>query len=65
MWQKVQKLLTTIGQRRRRATSSGKQPDVIVHDPSAAGPRDLDDVFRDEDVQRRVAELIAASKKRD
>jgi hypothetical protein len=34
-------------------------PEVIVHDPAAQGPQDLDDVFRDRKVQERVAETIA------
>jgi hypothetical protein len=59
MWQKAKKLLALIPWRRPRAN-----PEVIVHDPSAARPQDLDDVFRNEDIQRRVAELIAASKKK-
>ncbi|MBX9776297.1 MAG: hypothetical protein K2Y71_18110 [Xanthobacteraceae bacterium] len=60
MWQKAKKLFAFFPWRR-----SSVSPEVIVHDPSAAGPQDLDDVFRNEDVQRRVADLIAASKKKD
>jgi hypothetical protein len=44
-----------------RKAEAGKPelPEVIVHDPAAQGPQDLDDVFRDRKVQERVAETIA------
>jgi hypothetical protein len=34
---------------------------VIVHDPDAERPRDLDDPFFDPKVQSRMAEVIASS----
>ena len=34
---------------------------VLVHDPAAARPHDLDDTFFDPLVQRRVATLIAGA----
>jgi hypothetical protein len=40
---------------------SRRVPPVIVHDPRAAGPRDLDDVFQDPDVHTRVGSVIAES----
>lgn len=36
-------------------------PDVIVHDPDASRPRDLDDSFHDPEIQSRVAKVIARS----
>ena len=43
-------------------TEPAKQPatpPVIVHDPAARGPHDLDDPFFDGEVQARVADVIA------
>lgn len=34
-------------------------PAVIVHDPAAAAPHDLDDPFFDRGVQARMADVIA------
>lgn len=36
-------------------------PEVIVHDPEAAQPHDLDDPFFDRRVQSRMADVIAHS----
>ena len=36
-------------------------PEVIVHDPKAKLPRDLDDPFFDARVQSRMADVIANS----
>jgi hypothetical protein len=36
-------------------------PEVIVHDPEAKLPHDLDDPFFDRDVQLRMADVIAHS----
>jgi len=36
-------------------------PKVLLHDPAAARPHDLDDPFFDPKVQRRVADLIAGA----
>jgi hypothetical protein len=36
-------------------------PEVIVHDPAAQRPHDLDDPFHDAQVQARVADVIADS----
>jgi hypothetical protein len=33
-------------------------PEVIIHDPKAQGPRDLDDPFLDPQAQARVGDLI-------
>jgi hypothetical protein len=37
------------------------QPEVIVHDPAAEGPHDLDDPFFDPKVQSRIADVIAGN----
>jgi hypothetical protein len=60
--------IQTLSQRLRRLWSgdadtpatSSDAPAVIVHDPAAQGPRDLDDPFFDRDVQARAADLIAS-----
>ena len=36
-------------------------PDVLLHDPAASRPHDLDDPFFDPKVQRRVADFIAGA----
>jgi hypothetical protein len=38
-------------------------PPVIVHDPSADGPKNLDDPFTDETVQANVGRVIASAAK--
>ena len=37
--------------------------EVIVHDPGAAGPHDLDDPFFDPKIQARIASVIANNAK--
>ena len=39
-------------------------PEVIVHDPGAERPHDLDDPFFDPKVQSRMAGVIAGSAKK-
>jgi len=39
-------------------------PEVIIHDPGAAEPHDLDDPFFDPEVQARMAAVIANYAKR-
>jgi hypothetical protein len=39
-------------------------PEVIVHDPGAARPHDLDDPFFDPEVQARMANVIAINAKK-
>lgn len=39
--------------------SEPEYPEVIVHDPAAQQPRDLDDPFFDSGVQTRIARVIA------
>ena len=34
-------------------------PEVVIHDPGADGPHDLDDPFFDPKVQSRMADVIA------
>lgn len=41
------------------AAPQAPPPEVIVHDPGAEGPRDLDDPFFDPKVQSRMAGVIA------
>jgi hypothetical protein len=36
-------------------------PEVIVHDPDAQRPHDLDDPFFDQGVQSRIAAVIASN----
>jgi len=43
-------------QQSHRAKSS---PEVIIHDPAARRPHDLDDPFFDPKVQSRIADVIA------
>jgi hypothetical protein len=40
-------------------------PEVIVHDPDAARPHDLDDPFFDPEVQARMASVIANNAKKN
>jgi hypothetical protein len=54
----VRKFWSTIqGQR----VAAPQPPAMIVHDPDAERPRDLDDPFFDPKVQSRMAEVIANS----
>jgi hypothetical protein len=39
--------------------SSAHVAKVIVHDPAAGGPKNLDDPFHDPQAQQRAGELIA------
>ena len=41
------------------APANPEHPEVIVHDPAAQGPHDLDDPFFDSRVQSRMADVIA------
>jgi len=38
-----------------------EHPEVIVHDPAAHAPHDLDDPFFDSKVQSRIADVIASA----
>ena len=49
------------GQDAVRASAS---PEVIIHDPDAERPHDLDDPFFDPKVQSRMAGVIADSAKK-
>ena len=40
-------------------------PEVIVHDPGAERPHDLDDPFFDPKVQSRIADVIANNAKKN
>jgi len=40
-------------------TKQKTSPEVIVHDPAAQRPHDLDDPFFDPKVQSRIADVIA------
>jgi hypothetical protein len=39
-------------------------PDVIIHDPAATAPQDLDDPFLDPTAQARAAELISKGQRK-
>jgi hypothetical protein len=59
IWTKIHKMWSA----RRRRRSGEPVPDVLIHDPSATAPRDLDDPFLDPSAQARAAELIAKARK--
>jgi hypothetical protein len=50
----------TVGPRR----SGVRRSDVIVHDPEASKPKNLDDPFIDPIVQERIGKMIASSARR-
>ena len=41
-----------------------KPPEVILHDPGADRPHDLDDPFFDPKVQSRIGDMIATNAKK-
>ena len=43
----------------KHAAHKPAKPDVLVHDPAAQRPHDLDDPFFDLKVQARIANVIA------
>ena len=43
----------------RPSARKASRPEVIVHDPGAERPHDLDDPFFDPKVQSRIASVIA------
>jgi hypothetical protein len=43
----------------KHAARAPVKPDVLVHDPAAQRPHDLDDPFFDLKVQARIANVIA------
>lgn len=43
----------------RRVRAAVRRAGVIVHDPQAQDPKNLDDPFIDPEVQERIGELIA------
>jgi hypothetical protein len=59
----IARALKIIGQSLLRMTGQKARPaeGVIVHDPAADAPHDLDDPFYDPDVQARVGETIAGA----
>ncbi|MEA2980403.1 MAG: hypothetical protein QOF91_174 [Alphaproteobacteria bacterium] len=54
--------LTITGQQPAREPAA---PEVIVHDPDAERPHDLDDPFFDSQVQSRIAGVIASNAKKN
>jgi hypothetical protein len=44
---------------RKHSDRAKASPGVILHDPGAQGPHDLDDPFFDPKVQARMADVIA------
>ena len=49
------------GSKLLRDQGDSSRPEVILHDPAAAGPQNLDDLFRNAELQERVGKLIAAA----
>ena len=45
--------------------SSRPRTGVLLHDPAASRPHNLDDPFFDENVQKRVADIIAGTARKD
>jgi hypothetical protein len=45
--------------RQKRSDYAETSPEVILHDPAAQRPHDLDDPFFDPKVQSRIADVIA------
>ena len=43
----------------RRVRAAVRRAGVIVHDPQAQNPKNVDDPFIDPEVQERIGELIA------
>lgn len=48
-----------------KPSSARPTPQVIVHDPEAKLPHDLDDPFFDRKVQSRMADVIAHAKQKN
>jgi hypothetical protein len=44
---------------------SRRAPSVIVHDPAASRPHDLDDPYYDPKIQSRFGDLIARGARKD
>jgi hypothetical protein len=51
---------TVIG-RTPAADEPARTPPVVLHDPAAQRPHDLDDPFFDDKVQSRMADVIASA----
>jgi hypothetical protein len=47
-----------------REPAREKPPQVILHDPGAERPHDLDDPFVDPKVQSRIGDVIASNAKK-
>ena len=58
--------ITAVVKKLRAAISRPKPPALVIHDPDAEQPHDLDDPFFDRKIQQRMGETIAkfAMKKR-
>ncbi len=58
-------MLTQLFQRIWSRLIAPSAPEIVVHDPQADEPHDLDDPFFDQKVRERTAEIIAkAARKR-
>lgn len=57
--QTIRKFWQAVTRRKSSSPATHPLPDVILHDPAANRPRDLDDPFIDVAVQARMAETIA------
>jgi hypothetical protein len=45
----------------RRVRSAVRRAGVIIHDPQAEHPKNLDDPFADPEVQKRIGKFLASS----
>ena len=50
--------------RKLTAPAAPKMREIIVYDPAAEGPHDLDDPFFDQKVRERTARIIANAAKK-
>jgi len=53
--------ITTLTKKLRAAVSKPKPPALVIHDPDAEQPHDLDDPFFDRTIQERIGKTIAKS----
>jgi len=53
--------IPTVWKNLRSAIFGVKSPALVIHDPDAEQPHDLDDPFFDRTIQQRIGETIAKS----
>ena len=59
--QSITQTLRNLWQSATGADAPPALPEVIVHDPAAQRAHDLDDPFFDDEVQTRIADVIAGA----